>query len=109
MKALNDRTTTLQSQNVATDLAACIATIFETYPILCGFTVQPSDTLTTDRAKVRLQRGLYLADVAADSPPGFRPTQEFCNQIADMLRDLMAEQPEVIDLLRSRTFARTLH
>jgi hypothetical protein len=109
MKTLHDRTTNLQSRNVATDLAACVAMIFDKYPILSGFTVQPLDTLTSDRAKVRLQHGLYLADVAANSPPGFRATQEFCNQIAEMLRHLMEEQPEVIDLLRSRTFARTLH
>ena len=109
MKALHDRTANLQSQNVASDLAACVAMIFEKYPLLCGFTVQPHNTLTTDRAKVRLQRGLYLADVEANCPPGFRATQDFCNQIADMLLDLMKEQPEAIDLLRSRTFARTLH
>jgi hypothetical protein len=109
MKALHDRTSNLQSQGVATDLAACVARIFEQYPMLCGFTVQPRATLITDRAMVQLRRGLCLADVAANTPPGFRATQEFCNQIADMLLELVEEQPEAIDLLHSRTFARTLH
>ena len=109
MKALHDRTGNLQSQNVATDLAACVATIFEKYPILCGFTVQPHTTLTTDRAMVRLQRGLYLADVEVSSPPGYRPTQEFCNEIAAILLELMDEQPAVLDFLPGLTFARTLH
>ena len=109
MKALHDSTSNLQSQNVATDLAACVAMIFEKYSILCGFTVQPHATLTTDRAMVRLPRGLYLADVEVSSPPGYRPTQEFCDEIASLLLELMDEQPEVIDLLPGRTFARTLH
>jgi hypothetical protein len=109
MKALHDRTSNPQSQNAATELAACVAVIFEKYPILCGFTVQPHATLTTDRAIVRLQRGLYLADVEVSSPPGFRATPEFCNQIAFMLIELIDEQPKVLDLLPGRTFARTWH
>lgn len=109
MKALHDSTQNLQSQNVATDLAACVAVIFEKYPILCGFTVQPHATLTTDRALAPLQRGLYLADVEVSSPPGFRATQEFCDQIASMLLELIDEQPAVLDFLPGRTFARTSH
>ena len=109
MKALDDRTSNLQSHNVATDLAACVAMIFEKHPILCGFTVQPDSTLTRDRAMVGLHRGLYLADVELSSPPGFRPTQEFCNEIAVTLLELIDEQPEVLDLLPGRTFARTSH
>ena len=109
MKALHDRTSNRQSQSVATDLAACVARIFEQHPLLCGFTVQPRNTLTTDRANVRLKYGLYLADVAANTPPGFRATQELCNQLAYMLLGLIDEQPEVLDLLPGRTFARILH
>ena len=109
MKALPHRTSNPQSQNVATELAACVAAIFEKYPILCGFTVQPHATLTTDRATGRLQRGLYLGDVEVSSPPGFRAAQEFRNQIAFMLLELIDEQPDVLDLLPGRTFARTSH
>ncbi len=109
MKALHDRTSNPHSQNVATELVACVAVIFEKYPMLCGFTVQPHATLSTDRAMVRLQRGLYLADVEVSSPPGFRAAPEFCNQIASMLLELIDEQPEVLDLLPGRTFARALH
>jgi hypothetical protein len=108
MKSLQDSASNLQSQNAATDLAACVAMIFEQYPALCGFTVQPYTTLTPDRAMVRLERGLYFADVAL-SPPGYRPTQAFCDEIASMLRELIDEQPEVLDLLPGRTFARTSH
>jgi hypothetical protein len=40
MKALNDRTSNLQSQSIAAGVAARVAEIFEKYPVLCGFTVR---------------------------------------------------------------------
>jgi hypothetical protein len=109
MKALDDTTGIRQSLIAATDLAACVTTIFERYSILCGFTVQPHATLTTDRAMAQLPRGLSLADVEVNSPPGYRPTQEFCDEIAAMLLDLMDKQPAVLDFLSGCTFARTFH
>ena len=109
MKALHDRMQNLQGQSVAAALAARVAAIFEQYPMLSGFSVQERSTLTTDRAMVQLQGGLCLADVAVITPPGFRVTQELCSQIAQMLLELMDEQPEVFNLLPGRTFARTLH
>lgn len=109
MKALHDRTQSLQGESVAVDLAARVAAIFEQYPILCGFSVQERSTVTEDRTKVPLPGELCLAEVSVVTPPEFRVTQSFCNEIACMLAELMDEQPDVFDLLSGRTFARTLH
>lgn len=109
MKALFDRMQNLQAQNFAADLAARVAVIFEQYPMLCGFSVQKRSALTKDRALVRLQGELYLADVSVVTWPGFRVTQEFYSQIAYLLLDLIEEEPGTFDLLPGRTFARTLH
>jgi hypothetical protein len=109
MKALHDSTQNLQAQSVATDIAAWLVAIFEQYPMLCGFSVQEHSTLTADRAMVQLQGGLCLADVAVNTPPGFRVSREFSRQIADALIELMEELPEVIGFLSGRTFARTFH
>jgi hypothetical protein len=109
MKALYHRTQNLQGRSVAADLAQRVAVIFEQYPMLCGFSVQERSMLTMAGAVVPLQGGLCLADVSVSTPPGFRVTQEFCNQIAYPLLELIDEQPEVCDLLPGRTFARTLH
>jgi hypothetical protein len=109
MKALHDRTQNPQRQSDAANLAARVAAIFEQYSILCGFSVQESSTVTRDRASAELPGELCLADVSVAAPPGFRETQEFCNQIAHMLAELMDEQPDVFDLLSGRTFARTFH
>ena len=109
MKAPDDRMQNLQSQNAAADLAARVATIFEQYPMLCGFSVQERSTVTKDRALVGLEGELCLADVSVVSASAFWVPEEFCNQIACTLLELMAEQPDVFDLLCGRTFARTLH
>lgn len=109
MKALYDRTQDLQGQGVAAGLAARVAVIFKQYPMLCGFSVQKRSALTRDRAFVRLQGELYLADVSVVTWPGFGVTGEFYSQIAYMLLDLIEEEPGAFDLLHGRTFARTLH
>jgi len=109
MKALHERTQNLQAESVAADLAARIAGIFEQYPILCGFSVQERSTLTKERAIVQLQGELCLADVSVNTWPGFQATPEFYDEIACMLLELMAEQPEAVEVLSGCTFARTLH
>lgn len=108
MKALDDRIQNLQHQSVAADLGARVAAIFERYPMLCGFSVQERSTVT-DRAKVHLRGKLCLADVSVVTLPGLRVTRAFWNQIAYMLRELMDEEPDVLNLLAGRTFARTFH
>jgi len=109
MKALHERTQNLQAESVAADLAARIAGIFEQYPILCGFSVLERSTLTKERAIVHLQGELCLADVSVSTWPGFQATPEFYDEIACMLLELMAEQPEAIEVLPGCTFARTFH
>jgi hypothetical protein len=109
MKALHDRTHNLQAQSVTAGLAARIAGIFEQCPMLCGFSVQEHSTLTKERAIVQLQGELCLADVSVSTWSGFRVTQEFYERIACLLLELMDEQPEAVDVLPGRTFARTLH
>jgi hypothetical protein len=71
--------------------------------------VQNRSMVAEDRASVQLEGELCLADVSVFTLPAFRATQEFCDQIAYVLLDLMEEQPDVLDLLSGRTFARTIH
>ncbi len=35
--------------------------------------------------------------------------EEACKLIADAVADIVSERPEALELLRGRTFARTLH
>jgi hypothetical protein len=80
--------------------------IFAACPELCGFSVQHATDLTRDRAAGQLEGDLYLADV--ETLPYARNERLF-GEIAVALLDLIDERPETVELLRGRTFARTLH
>ena len=81
--------------------------IFAMCPELCGFSVQDAETLTRDRVSGQLEGGLYLADVATTT--ALDHSEQLLGEIAAELLDLLDEQPEAVDELRGRTFARTLH
>jgi hypothetical protein len=74
---------------------ATVNEIFAAWPGLYGFSVG------------QLEGELCLADIATDPWQGH--SEELPGQIAAALADLIDEQPEAAELLRGRTFARTLH
>jgi hypothetical protein len=76
------------------------------YPELCGFSVQDAETLTRERVSGQLEAGLYLADVATTTNGS---SEQLLGEISVALLELIDEDPEAIDALRGRTFARTLH
>ena len=85
---------------------AAVNNIFAMYPELCGFSVQDAETLTRDRVSGQLEAGLYLADVATTTSGS---SEQLLGEISVALLELIDEEPEAIDALRGRTFARTLH
>lgn len=68
--------------------------IFATCPGLCGFSLQDDPDLS-------------FADLALN--PGYESTGPLLGTIVEALRELIDEQPDALELLRGRTFARTLH
>jgi hypothetical protein len=72
-----------------------VSEIFAAWPELYGFSVGRIDDV------------LSLEDVAAD--PWAGRSDELPGQIATALLELINEHPETAELLRGRTFARTLH
>ena len=85
---------------------ATVNHIFAMCPELCGFSVQDAETLSRDRVSWQLEAGLYLADVATTT---FANSEHLLGEIAAELLELIDEDPEAVDALRGRTFARTLH
>jgi hypothetical protein len=85
---------------------ATVNHIFAMCPELCGFSVQDAETLTRERASGQLEAGLYLADVATTTNAS---SERLLGEIAAELLELIDEDPEAVDALRGRTFARTLH
>lgn len=84
-----------QRLRLEADLAARVAALFGRCPALCGFSVQESDlALSTLTCYPLLDR--ERADAVL-------------SEVAEMLFELVDEEPEAAELLRGRTFARTLH
>jgi len=88
----------MKARETQTQLAAVVDALFRRWPALVGFSVQESRTLPAD---------LVIADVETDPWPG--QPRELVGEIAVALLDLIDNQPAARELLRGRTFARTLH
>jgi hypothetical protein len=69
-----------------------MASLFERLPMLSGFCVE-SD--------------LSVAEVSICTWPGWSPSAELQEEIGRVLEDLVDERPDVAELLRGRTFARS--
>ena len=90
-----------------TRLAAVVDSLFRRWPSLVGFAVQEAHMPSRDRGAGPLERELVLTDVETSPWPAH--SQEVCGEIAAALLKLMDDEPATCELLRGRTFARTLH
>jgi len=73
-----------------------VQSLFERCPELCGFSVRGE------------KDELFIADIGIAPRLSQEQYGEIFQDIAKTLADLIDEQPEASDLLRGRTFARTL-
>lgn len=79
------------------DLAVQLESLFMRCPALAGFAVRAEDD------------ELLLTDVGISPQFGAEQHDEILERIATALSELLDERPEAAELLRGRTFTRTLH
>ena len=91
------------------DLAARLDVIFERCPQLHGFTVQDSSALPEELRSIALERELVVSDIGVYPYLNADQCEQIYNEIAVALLDFMFERPSAKDVLRGRTFVRTLH
>jgi len=91
------------------DLAARLESIFERCPQLHGFTVQDSSALPEELRSLALERELVVTDIGVYPFINAEQCEAIYNEIAVALLDFMFERPSAKDVLRGRTFVRTLH
>ena len=91
------------------DLAARLESIFERCPQLHGFTVQDSSALPEELRSLALERELVVTDIGVFPFINAEQCEVIYNEIAVALLDFMFERPSAKDVLRGRTFVRTLH
>ena len=82
-----------------------VSALFQRLRGLSGFSVIDAGSMAKDREAGQLEGDLCLADITTD--PGY--AYDYFGEIAIALIDLLEERPEARELLRGRTFARTLH
>ena len=91
------------------DLAARLDVIFERCPQLHGFTVQDSSALPEELRSLALEKELVVTDIGVYPLINAEQCEAIYNEIAVALLDFMFERPSAKDVLRGRTFVRTLH
>ena len=91
------------------DLAARLDVIFERCPQLHGFTVQDSSALPEELRSLALEKELVVTDIGVYPSVGAEQREHIYNEIAVALLDFMFARPAAKDVLRGRTFVRTLH
>jgi len=94
---------------IEADLAARMEIIFERCPTLYGFTVQDCSVLPEEFRSLALERELVVTDIGVYPNLSSAHSEQIYNEIAVALLDFMFERPAAKDVLRGRTFARTLH
>ena len=91
------------------DLATRVGAIFDRCPQLFGFTVQDSSALPEELRAIALERELVVSDIGVYPYLNADQCEQIYNEIAVALLDFLFERPSAKDVLRGRTFARTLH
>lgn len=88
---------------------ATIESLFQRYPALTGFSVRGLDEIPDNCSRSGEDGELFVSDIGMLPSLTSEQYGEIFDEIATALADLLAEQPDATELLRGRTFARTLH
>jgi hypothetical protein len=86
-----------------------IESLFARFPGLCGFSVRGLADVPDSCARTGEAGELFISDIGVSPSVSSEQFGEMFEQITSALSDFLAEQPGGEELLRGRTFARSLH
>jgi hypothetical protein len=90
-------------------VAAKMRGLFARCPTLHGFSVQDRAMLLRELDPARIpDADLFVTEIGIYPRLGSR-SDEICDEIKLAISDLVKDEPHAYDLLRGRTFARSLH
>ena len=100
-------------KRVVADVEAKIGALFARCPSLCGFSVQDRQQVSEMRpAQIEESQipdaDLYVTEIGIYPRLGTDQYADVFDEITVTLANLVNEQPNAYDVLRGRTFARTL-
>jgi hypothetical protein len=91
------------------DLVERVHGLFGRHPALQGFSVQGAEALPEEVREAVKDNTLVVAEVGVDPLCGADYSNRVSDEIAYALLEFVKDRPEAAELLRDRTFARTLH
>ncbi|HET7365996.1 MAG TPA: hypothetical protein VFJ70_20665 [Burkholderiales bacterium] len=94
MKASEQRLNEARRQHTETIVARHLDELFQRLPMLCGFCLQPD---------------LQVGEVTIFTWPGYSAGGDLYDEVMRSLVELAEERPDAVQLMRGRTFARTVH
>ena len=96
-------------KRVVADVEARIELLFLRCPALCGFAVQDRASLPEKLTENMIpDADLYVTEIGMFPKLGAEQYADVFDEITVTLANLMNEQPNAYDVLRGRTFARTM-
>jgi hypothetical protein len=98
-----------QLNRVEAELSARIGAVFGRFPDLSGFSLQDRTGLPDYIDASSLRDELFVTELGFSTLVSETEYDEAYKLIADAVADIVSERPEALELLRGRTFARTLH
>lgn len=98
-----------QADIAAADLALHFKALFVACPNLCGFVVEDLSRLHGDADPHDGENRFVITEVSFGTLFSRDESHQVCSLIVSVVSELVAAQPEAHELLRGRTFARTLH
>lgn len=115
MKAFQTPMLDAHLHRVEAEVAMRIRSLFVRCPELAGFAVQDKAAvedlvgLSLDNDRSEEKPTLYVTDIDFSTTVSLEEIEEAYTLVGTAISDVMSEQPEAFELLRGRTFARTLH
>ena len=97
------------AEAVKKPVPAPIELLFARHPALSGFSVRGLADVPDNCSRSGDESELFVSDIGVAPATSSEQFGEICQEIATTLSELLAEQPQLEEVLRGRTFARTLH
>ena len=94
MNHSEQRLSEARRQQTQATVARHVRQLFQRLPMLSGFWLRPD---------------LKVAELSVFTWPGYTASRDLYDQVTESLVRLAEECPEAVQLIRGRTFARTVH
>lgn len=109
MKTLQTAMSDSRSRGAQDQLAACMRALFGGCPELIGLTFHEPGLWSDDAAASDRDSDVLVIEMGFSTPVSSRQYEDVFTRVTAKIHDLVAEEPEALDLLRGQTFTRTLH